>query len=156
MDQTGPNSQDPYQTRSNRFIMIYCTYPCSNCTLCVYEFSLSKLKLLNDQIKKNPFSSWWIWAKEFFLVNQNFTYNWVTETLTKLFWNVLYTLRYRIRETILWKRYMFVYYLSYHYIYGANATGQKNAYELRKLLPWGAHLKKQEFWQSIIHFRIIL
>ena len=38
---------------------------------------------------------------------------------------------------------MFVYYLSYHYIYGADATGQKNAYELRKLLPRVAHLKKK-------------
>ena len=42
---------EPYQTRSNRFITIHCTYPCSNCTLCVYEITLSKLKLLIDQVK---------------------------------------------------------------------------------------------------------
>ena len=49
----------PNQTRSYRFITIYWTYPCSNCTLCVYEFSQSKLKLLNNQIKKsvNPIPS---------------------------------------------------------------------------------------------------
>ena len=46
----------------------------THCTLCVYEFSQSKLKLLNDQIKKIHFQVDEFEQRNFFLVNQNFTY----------------------------------------------------------------------------------